>query len=290
MIDMKLIRNRLLIYWKLIKSLQTGLLIATGLAGYMSARCPVLNLDTLLSLAGSLFLSVSGSTILNMVWDCDIDALMQRTARRPLPAGQIGRLEAALFGSLMCLAGVLWAVTINPRLGLVIAAGVFFDVIIYTILLKRCTPYSILVGGLAGGMPALAGRVLAVGEIDLVGLLLSLAVLLWIPTHILTFSIKYRQDYARANIPTFPSVYGDNATRKIVAISTLLAVAVLFAAGWWAGLTGSFLSGLGISGCLLSALVMWGLIKPTPTLNFALYKGASVYMLTAMLLLIVAGL
>ena len=74
---------------------------------------------------------------------------------------------------------------------MIVLAGLFFDVVIYTIWLKRRTPYSIIVGGLAGGMPALAGRTLGTGRVDLLGLLLALAVLLWIPTHIVTFGVRY---------------------------------------------------------------------------------------------------
>ncbi len=81
---MRALRTKLRRYWPLIKSLQTGLLLATGLAGYMSARCPVFNLGTITGLATSLFLSISGSTILNMWWDRDIDAKMGRTQKRPL--------------------------------------------------------------------------------------------------------------------------------------------------------------------------------------------------------------
>lgn len=287
---MKTLFQKLVQYWRLIKSLQTGLLLATGLAGYMSARCPIFNIPTLLSLTGSLFLAISGSTILNMVWDCDIDALMYRTARRPLPARQVSRFEGGLLGGLMSLAGVIWALTMDLRFGMVVAAGVFFDVIIYTMLLKRRTPYSIVIGGLAGGMPALAGRVLAVGHVDGIGLLLALGVLLWIPTHILTFSIKYHQDYARAGIPTFPARYGIGVTRRIVALSTVLAVLVLFTAGFWAGLSSSLLAGMGILGGLLSGLGCWSLYQSSQRLNQMLYKGASLYLLASMLLLIAGGL
>lgn len=282
--------QKLLVYWQLIKSLQTGLLLTTGLAGYMSARCPVFHLPTLLAMAASLFLTISGSTVLNMVWDSDIDALMYRTARRPLPSGQISKGEGAAAGGLLTLAGLIWAVGLDLRFGLVVAAGTFFDVLIYTIWLKRRTPYSILIGGLAGGMPALAGRVLAVGRIDSVGILLALGVLLWIPTHILTFSIKYSDDYARANVPTFPLVYGVKVTRKIVALSTFFAVLVLFAVGDWIGLSFSLLAGLGLLGLLLSALVFWSLFSSRPGLSFVLYKGASIYMLATMLLMIAGAI
>ena len=84
-------------------------------------------------------------------------------------------------------------------------AGLFFDVVIYTLWLKRRTPWSIVWGGISGGMPILAGRVLAVGRIEWIGVVLALAVLFWIPTHILTFSMRYREDYANAGIPTIPA-------------------------------------------------------------------------------------
>ncbi len=283
---MKTLTQKARLYWKLIKSLQTGLLMITGLAGYMSAKCPIFHLPTLFALTGSLFLSISGSTILNMVWDSDIDSLMQRTSRRPLPSGEVSKLEASMVGGLLGLLGIGWAILIDLNFGLLIAAGVFFDVIIYTVLLKRRTPYAILIGGLAGGMPALAGRTLAVGSVDLVGLLLMLGVLLWIPTHIMTFSIKYQADYAQAGIPTFPSLYGVKATRRIVAVSTILAVLVLFTVGRWIGLSASLLTGLGVVGALLSLLVLLSLFESHARLNTVLYKGASVYMLASMILII----
>ena len=111
-----------------------------------------------------------------------------------------------------------WAVLLSPLYGLVVFAGLFFDVVVYTIWLKRRTPYSIIIGGLSGGMPVLAGRALAVGQIDAVGMLLALAVLFWIPTHIMTFSIRHKEDYASAGVPTFPSAYGVAATRTIIAL------------------------------------------------------------------------
>ncbi|HHJ52383.1 MAG TPA: hypothetical protein ENJ89_04245, partial [Caldithrix abyssi] len=88
------ITGKLKLYWQLIKSLQTGLLLIVGVTGYISARCPVVTWETFLGLLGSLFLTISGSTILNMVYDRDIDAIMKRTARRPLPSGKINVTEA----------------------------------------------------------------------------------------------------------------------------------------------------------------------------------------------------
>ena len=153
---------------------------------------------------GSLFLAISGSTVLNMAYDRDIDSVMKRTCWRPLPSGQVSVREAVLLGSILSALGVGWALALAPLYGAVVFAGLFFDAVVYTAWLKRRTPYAILIGGLAGGMPVLAGRVLAIGYIDAVGVMLALGVLLWIPTHIMTFSMRHFDDYRAAGIPTFP--------------------------------------------------------------------------------------
>ncbi len=277
-------------YFALIKSLQTGLLLVTAAAGYVSGCCLNITAGSLAAMLGSLFLAISGSTVLNMVCDRDIDARMARTAWRPLPAGEISSAEGWNLGGLLVAGGLGWSAWIDLRYAAVVLAGVFFDVVIYTLLLKRRTPYSILIGGLAGGMPALAGRVLAIGQADAVGCLLALGVLLWIPTHIMTFSIKHREDYARAGVPTFPAAYGEAVTRRVIAGSTLLATGSLITAAWLVGLSNSLMAMLVAAGLSLSVVVFIGMVYPGPRLNFALYKGASIYMLVAMSLLIAGGL
>lgn len=282
------------IYWLcallgMIKSPQTALLLLTAAAGYISGCCLNLAAAPLFALLASLFLAVSGSTVLNMAFDRDIDACMDRTRRRALPSGRVSPRAGWTLGALLVAAGLAWSAALDGRYAAVVLAGVVFDAAVYTMLLKRRTPYSILIGGLAGGMPALAGRVLATGRVDAVGLLLALGVLLWIPTHILTFSIKYRRDYAAAGVPTLPAVYGVRPTRAVIAASTLLAVTAFFAAGYAIGLNPALLAGLALTGGLLSALALLALARPTPRLNFALYKGASIYMLASMLLLIAGG-
>ena len=282
---MKDLRSRIKLYFPLIKSLQTGLLVSTGLAGYMSARCPVFHLPTLLGLFLSLFAAVSGSTILNMWWDRDIDARMGRTQNRPLASGQVPPNEALRVGLLLSVLGVGLAAAMDALFGLVIFAGLFFDVVIYTMWLKRRTCWSIVWGGISGGMPILAGRALGLGGIDWIGILLALGILFWIPTHILTFSMRYHADYQAAGVPTFPSTYGDQTTRVIIAIASVLAAAVMGGAAVLIGVRQGTLHLLGIlsGGLLVMAVLM--LLKPSSRLNFHLFKYASVYMLASMLLL-----
>ncbi len=274
-------------YWPLIKSLQTGLLLLTGMAGYMSARCPILAWETLLGLVGSLFLAISGSTVLNMWYDRDIDARMARTAHRPLPSGQVSPREALLIGLALSAMGVGWAYLLMPLYSLVVFAGLFFDVVVYTVWLKRRTAWSIIWGGISGGMPALAGRVLGTAQIDLIGVLLALGVLFWIPTHIMTFSMRHHDDYQRAGVPTFPAAYGFHATRVIIAISSMLAALTITGAVFGLGVAWGWLRLLGVLGFGLFLLAAISTLRPTERLNFGLFKYASVYMLSAMLVVVV---
>ena len=277
-------------YWPLIKSLQTGLLLITGLAGYMSAKCPVINWQTIVGLTGSLFLSISGSTVLNMWYDRDIDAKMQRTCWRPLPAGKISPHEALVFGLVISILGVGWALWLDLLYGAIVFAGLFFDVVVYTIWLKRRTAWSIVWGGIAGGMPILAGRALGVGHIDWVGVVLSLSVLFWIPTHILTFSMRYHDDYQAAGIPTFPSMYGFQATRAAIAISSMLAASSMAVAAYGVGLSWGFMRLLAVLSGGLLLLAVGSLLRPSERVNFGLFKYASLYMLSAMILLVILSI
>ena len=268
----------------LIKSLQTGLLLSTGIAGYFSAHTPM-NLAVLSGLVISLFLAISGSTILNMWYDCDIDIVMNRTHNRPLASGKVTKQEALWLGLILSFAGVGSAFVLDGLYGLVVFAGLFFDVVVYTIWLKRRTCWSIVWGGVSGGIPILAGRVLAIGQVDLVGLLLMMAVLFWIPTHILTFNMRYFDDYKAAGVPTFPSQYGIEATRAIIALSAIIAAASIGVAGVMIGVQAGALRLMAVLSTGLLLLSFATVFRPSERVNFSLFKYASIYMLASMILL-----
>ena len=284
---MKALFAKLRLYLPLIKGLQTGLLIATGLAGYMSARYPIFNMGTIVGLFASLFLSISGSTVLNMWYDRDIDARMGRTKKRPLSSGMVNDGEVLRLGLALSLLGVGLAVAMDALYGLIIFAGLFFDVVVYTIWLKRKTCWSIVWGGISGGMPILAGRVLGVGGFDWIGIVLSFGILFWIPTHILTFSMKYYNDYKAAGVPTFPSTYSFGFTRTVIAVSSVIASLAMGIAGWGIGMTGGYLRVLIVLSLGLLMLAITTLLRPSERVNFGLFKYASVYMLSSMVLITV---
>ncbi len=272
------------LYWPLIKISQTGLLLATGVAGYLSAGT-LITFPILLGVSASLFLAISGSTIMNMWYDHDIDTKMKRTHKRPAASGELNRQEIFHVGMAISIIGVGWALLIAPLYGLVVFAGWFFDVVVYTFWLKRRTAWSILWGGISGAMPILAGRVLAVGHIELVGILLALAILFWIPTHTLTFSIKFLDDYNNAGVPTFPSTYGETLTRAMIAISSVLAAVAIGWASVLIGISAGYLRLIAVltAGLLLLAFATFRV--QSEQVNFGLFKYASLYMLSSMIIL-----
>jgi len=285
---LKYIFTKLRFYWPLTKSLQTGLLLSTGLAGFMSASCPVMHWYDFLGLGVSLFLAIAGATTLNMWYDRDIDSVMNRTHHRPLANGRVSPSEALRLGLVLSALGVCMAVMMNPLYGLIVFTGLFFDVIVYTIWLKRRTCWSILWGGISGGMPILAGRAFGIGRVDGISILLALAVLFWIPTHILTFSMRYHEDYQAASIPTFPSTYGLHVTRVTIAVSSIISAVSIGTAGILIGMQWGFVRLLAVLSAGLFLLALASVFRPNERVNFGLFKYASLYMLSAMILLTVS--
>jgi protoheme IX farnesyltransferase len=276
-------------YWQLTKSAQTTLLLVTALCGYSITR-PAGGPAQVLAMIGSMGLTIAGCTTLNMVLDHDIDAQMARTAKRPLPAGLLGPVESAIFGGALSVAGLAWSFTLGLPYGVVVAAGFVLDLAVYTLWLKRRTPFSILLGGVAGGMPVLAGRTLALGGVDALGALLALAILLWIPTHILTLGLRYSEDYRRAGVPIWPNVYGATATRRLIVGCNLLTVGALMTAGVLLNLALGWLvlaGGASLAFLLITAL---SVLRPEGRIDFLLFKIASVYMLVMCALITLGAL
>lgn len=281
---------RLGAYWALTKSLQTVLLLITGLAGYISARPPDATPGRTVLMLCSLLAAIGGTTALNMVVDRDIDARMQRTARRPLPAGVLSPRQASAFGGVLALLGLAGAFWLGVPFGLAVSAGVVVDLGVYTLWLKRRSAWAILFGGVAGGMPILAGRMLSTGRVDILGLLLALSVVLWIPTHIMTFAMKHADDYRRVGVPTWPNTYGFDAARRAMALANALRTVTLVGAGWLLRICPWSLALLGASGVIMVTLSLLAAWRPTERTNFLLFKFASLHMLGSMVLLTLGAL
>jgi heme o synthase len=166
---------------------------------------------------------------LNMWYDADIDAIMTRTASRPIPSRRVTAGEAAGFGLTLggFSVGVL-ALLVSWLAAALLAFTIFFYVVIYTVWLKRRTPQNIVIGGAAGALPPMIGWASVTGSVSLESFLLFLIIFLWTPPHFWALSLLRVDDYARAQVPMLPVVAGPRETRRqIVLYSLLLAPAGL---------------------------------------------------------------
>jgi protoheme IX farnesyltransferase len=223
------------LYGELIKSKQTFLLVYTTFFSYLiMAWSTSFDLSVFLWLNVGVFFAISGSTLLNMYIDRDIDALMERTKDRALPSGKIPPSTVMKHGILFATAGI-FAVGffVNFLTMVVVFFGAFFDVVIYSWWLKRKTRYSIIFGGIAGGLPALAGSTAVTGTISVVGVMMALFVLCWIPLHILTLALlpKNLRGYQCADVPMWPVVRSEGETILVITLSAVASAILVIMSG-----------------------------------------------------------
>ena len=277
-------------YLPLIKSRQTFLLALTGIAGYLYQAPVPLNWQHLIGLVGSLLGTISGCTVLNMLFDRDIDCQMERTRHRPLATGQVQPHQAAWLGGALIVIGLAWAASLSMAYFTIVLAGALLNVVVYTLWFKRRSAWSILVGGLAGGMPILAGRFLAIGHLDLLGLLLALVIVCWIPGHNLTLTTLYARDYLTARVPTFINVYGQPATHIMVTLSNLVIASLALFICAKASLPDALLVFFLVASVGLVGLAGFSWLNPAERQTIVLYKYSSLYLLLSMLILAYSGL
>jgi len=283
-------KNILTLFGELIKARQTILLVYTGVFTYLITAVSLaveINWFNLLHLAISLYLAVSGTTVLNMFIDRDIDAIMERTKDRPLPSGKVTASAVLIIGTIFTVLGIFLAfLTLNWLAALIVFLGFFFDVVIYSIWLKRRTKYSIIFGGIAGGLPAWAGRVAITGSLDWIGFLLLIFILTWIPVHILTIAMipKNFEGYKKANVPMWPIVSSQAQTMRVIAIGAFLSSVALYEAARLLGANAIIRIIWGVMSLFIIILSIKSLIKPTNKLTFLIFKIASLYMLLGFLL------
>ena len=283
-------KNILTLFGELIKARQTILLVYTGVFTYLITAVSLaveINWFNLLHLAISLYLAVSGTTVLNMYIDKDIDAIMERTKDRPLPSGKVTASAVLTFGTIFTVLGILLAfLTLNWLAALIVFFGFFFDVVVYSIWLKKRTKYSIIFGGIAGGLPAWAGRVAITGSLDWIGFLLLIFILTWIPVHILTIALIPRnfEGYKKAKIPMWPIVSSQAQTMRVIAIGAFLSSVALYEAARLLGANWIIRIIWGVMSLFIIILSVKSLIKPTNKLTFLIFKVASLYMLLGFLL------
>jgi heme o synthase len=181
-------------------------------------------------MAATLFggaLSAASANVLNCYLDRDIDALMRRTARRPLPAHRVEPGDALRFGLVLGVAGFVWLwATVNLLSAVLATSAILFYVFVYTIGLKRRSTQNIVIGGAAGAVPVLVGWSAVTGRVDLPALVLFAIIFYWTPPHFWALSLRYKDDYAAAGVPMLPVVRGAKETSTQILYYTVLLVAV----------------------------------------------------------------
>ncbi|WP_063799942.1 heme o synthase [Bradyrhizobium valentinum] len=223
------------------------LAVFTAFVGMMIA--PV-SFDPLLGSLAMVAIAVGagGAGVLNMWYDADIDAVMARTARRPIPRGRISRREALAFGLfLSCGAVLVLGMATNVTAAALLAFTIFFYVVVYTLWLKRITPQNIVIGGSAGALPPVVGWTAATGSVAIEPAILFLIIFLWTPPHFWALSLNRADEYGRAGVPMLPVVAGRTATTlQILIYSVLLIPASLLP--WALGYAGALYGVVALSG------------------------------------------
>ena len=225
-------------YVDLLKPRVMSLVVFTGLVGVIIAPVHIHPFEAFLAVL-AITLGSGAAGAINMWYERDLDALMTRTANRPLPAGRVAADDALGLGVLLSIFSILlMALATNFFAAALLASAILFYVFVYTIWLKRRTPHNIVIGGAAGAFPPMIGWAAATGDVSAVGVALFLLIFLWTPPHFWALALYRRDDYRRAGVPMLPVVAGPRHTKNQMLVYTLMLVPVslaptlLGAVGW----------------------------------------------------------
>ncbi|MFP7673786.1 heme o synthase [Marivita sp. S0852] len=219
-------------YYALLKPRVMTLVVFTAFVGLLAAPAPV---HPFIGFCAILFIAIGGgaSGALNMWWDADIDAVMKRTQRRPIPAGKVTGDEAFAIGiALSAFSVVFLGLASNWVAAGLLAFTIFFYVVIYTMWLKRWTPQNIVIGGAAGAFPPMIGWAVATGGISVESVLMFCLTFMWTPPHFWALALFMRKDYDNADVPMLTVTHGRRSTRIHILVYTVLLAILAIAAGF----------------------------------------------------------
>jgi len=240
-------------FFALLKPRVMSLVVFTAFVGMVAAPAtinPFLAIVAILAIA----IGAGASGALNMWYDADIDAVMTRTASRPVPSGKVTPHEALTFGLVLSALSVMTlGVLVNWLSAALLAFTIFFYAVIYTMWLKRWTPQNIVIGGAAGALPPMIGWAAVTGSVSFESVVLFLITFLWTPPHFWALALFKSQDYERAGIPMMPNVAGEASTRRQIFGYSLL-LAPVGVAPWLLGYT---TIGYGVVSLALGAGFVW---------------------------------
>ena len=221
-------------YFALMKPRVMSLVVFTAFVGMV---VPPVSINPVLGFVGLLCIAIGAgaSGALNMWYDADIDALMARTAARPIPRGRVTASEALTFGTILSVFSILTlGLLLNWMAGAILAFTIFFYLVIYTMWLKRRTPHNIVIGGAAGAFPPMLGWAVMTGTVSVDSFVLFLLIFLWTPPHFWALALYRMRDYERASVPMLPNVAGADETRRqilLYSVALIAAAAAPYAIG-----------------------------------------------------------
>ncbi|AOW46492.1 heme o synthase [Acetobacter ascendens] len=245
---------------QLLKPRVISLVVFTGAAGMIVAPGHM-NFFVALVTIFCICMASGAAGAINMWYDRDIDAVMQRTITRPIPGGRIPENEALAYGvGLSCLSVCLMWMATNTLAAGILAFSIFFYAVIYTMWLKRSTPQNIVIGGAAGAFPPMIGWAAATGHMAILPVVMFGIVFFWTPPHFWSLSLYACKDYGRAGIPMLPVVRGARHTRWQIFIYTLVLLAVSLVPSFmhlcgWLYTTTALVLGLGFIACAVRVLL-----------------------------------
>lgn len=219
-------------YFALFKPRVMSLVIFTAFVGLLAAPVSV---HPVVVFASILFIAIGAgaSGALNMWWDADIDQIMKRTAKRPIPAGKVKPGEALYLGTALSgMSVMMLALSANLLAAGLLAFTIFFYAVVYTMWLKRSTPQNIVIGGAAGAFPPLIGWVVATGSMSIEGWLMFALIFMWTPPHFWALALFMRSDYDDAGVPMLTVTHGRPSTRRHILIYTALLFILAIGAGF----------------------------------------------------------
>ena len=277
-------------YIEVTKPKTVALLVFTSVATMMIAALSETSMVPILMLAGLIAITASaaGCNTVTCYIDKDIDAVMRRTSRRPLPTGRIAPPERALVWGLFLIAtGLVLGLWINAVSFVILFLGVLDNVVVYSLWLKRRNPLNIVLGGFSGGLPAMFGWSAITGTITLLPVLLAGLVVLWIPSHIWSLAILSKDDYARAGVPMLPVVMKEKAALRCIVATVILMIPFSLAVYWEGGFGWIYAASALVLGAVVLLLNLYLFARPTRDNAYLAFKVSSPYLFLLFLSMVV---
>jgi protoheme IX farnesyltransferase len=277
-------------YVEVTKPKTVALLVFTSVAAMAVAALSEKWLTPPLILAGLIAITTAtaGCNTVTCYIDRDIDAIMRRTSRRPIPTGRIAPPERALVWGLFLIAvGLVLGLWINMVSFSILLLGVLDNVLVYSLLLKRRNPLNIILGGFSGGLPAMFGWSTVTGTVSVLSILLAGLVVLWIPSHIWSLAIFSKEDYARAGVPMLPVVMEEKKALRCIVATVILMIPFSLAVYWEGGFGWIYAVSAIVLGTVVLLLNVHLFVRPTRGNAYRAFKVSSPYLFLLFLSMVI---